>query len=433
MRTITQALLVTLALSASACATTPASGPTALPAEVAAIVEARCGNCHGASISGGAPMTLVTWESMHAASITRPSEQVFQTVAARIHDAARPMPASGMLPANELAILDDWIAAGAPPGNGSYVAPMPVEVGPEYLPCTPTAEFRAHAPGNMSEPFHLEPGAGSSGNSTLCFAFAAPFGDATQGTAFAPIIDDPRVLHHWIIFASESLPAGISAGDMWDCGASGGITATSQFLQGWAPGGLNTVFPEDQGRELPGPAAFIVLQVHYWNVANHADVFDRSGVAVCTTETPRTHEVGTSILGSLDLAIPPRANQHEVVGTCTPAITAPVTIVSSGPHMHTRGVSISTEVIRADGAREMLVDVPHWDFNSQTGEPAPGGALVIRPGDRLRTRCVYDNLTSEPITFGERTEDEMCFNFISAYPAGAIATEIGRPRRLCID
>jgi len=103
--------------------------------------------------------------------------------------------------------------------------------------------------------------------------------------------------------------------------------------------------------------------------------------------------------------------------------------------MHQRGVTIRTEVLRQgrEDRMEMLVDVPRWDFETQTAHPAPGGALIVEPGDVLRTTCVYDNLGDETVTFGERTEDEMCFNFISAFPAGAIATERGRARALCID
>jgi hypothetical protein len=434
MLTHSTKLALAAALFASACAPA-ASGPTPLPPDVQAIIDARCGSCHAPTPAGGAPMTLVTWESMHRMAVTRPDLEVYELVSMRIHDPVHPMPASGPLPAAELAALDAWIAAGAPPGDGSYMPRPPVEVGPEYLPCEPTAEFRAHAQGSIDQPYHLDPLAGNGGNTTLCFAFASPFGETTQGTAFAPIIDDSRVVHHWIIFGTEVLPAGVSVGDTFECGATGGgLGSDTQFLTGWAPGGLNSVYPADQGRELPGPTGFIILQVHYWNVAGYTDVQDRSGVALCSTDTPRPHEIGTSILGSLDILINPHENNHTVVGTCTPAITEPVTIVGSGPHMHTHGVSFRTDVIRAGStAPEMLVDIPHWDFNSQTGFPAPDGVMVINPGDMIRTTCVYDNPTDGTITFGERTEDEMCFNFVSAYPTGALVTEVGRTRRLCID
>jgi hypothetical protein len=422
--------------SLTACGTPAATGPTPLPADVQAIVDARCASCHAAPPGFGAPMPLGTWESMHAAAVTDPSREVFELVGARIHDARRPMPASGMLPASELATLDAWIAAGAPPGSGSVSTnPPPVQVGPAYLPCTPSAEFRAHAPGDPSTPYHLPVGAGATGNATMCFAFASPFGATTQGTAFAPILDDARVLHHWIIFASDTLPAGVSVGDAWECGASGGLTMASQFITGWAPGGQNQLMPSDQGRELPPTGQYVILQVHYWNVAGYVDVNDRSGVAVCTTDTPRPNLVATSTLGSLDIQIPPRAVGHTVVGTCTPDITAPVTIVGAGPHMHTHGVTFRTEVLRGGSTTnvETLVDIGRWDFNGQTGYAAPNGALVIQPGDVLRTTCTYDNGGDTDITFGERTEDEMCFDFVSAYPAGALANALGRARRLCID
>lgn len=423
--------LVALTTLAGACTTEPA-GARGFPADVAAVLEDNCVRCHAASPRFGAPMSLATWDALHTSSVTVPGTEVFSLAGVRIHDPARPMPPGDPLEPSDLSVLDAWIEAGAPPGDGpTLLEAPPVLVGPEHLPCEPTAEFRAFAPGTTEAPFALEGG----GNQVLCFAFASPFGDATQGTAFAPIIDDDRVLHHWIIFGTDALPAGTAPGDVWECGTSG-LGSASQFLTGWAPGGVNSVLPPDQGRELPGPTGFVVLQVHYWNVAAHTDVLDRSGVAVCTTETPREHEIGTSILGSLDIAIPPRARGHEVVGTCTPDLTEPVTIVASGPHMHMRGVSIRTEIIRAGapaGATEMLMEVPDWDFNTQTGVPAPGGATVVMPGDSLRTTCVFDNEGDATAYFGENTEDEMCFNFVSAYPAGALTTAAGRSRRLCID
>ncbi len=428
-------LSLSLSLSLVACGT-PASGPTPLPADVQSIVDAHCATCHAAAPQYGAPMSLVTWEAMHAPAVTDPSLQVYERVGMRIHDAQHPMPASGLLPNAALATLDAWIAAGAPPGDGTSSVTRPSDhVGPEYLPCTPSATFTAHAIGDTSAPFHLDPSSGDQGNTYMCFAFAAPFGDTTQGTAFAPIIDDARVIHHWIIFAADSLPSGVSPGDAWECGLGGTINTGTQFLTGWAPGGQNQVLAADQGRELPNAGGFIILQVHYWNVAGYTDVADRSGVALCTTDTPREHEIGTSTLGSLNIDIAPRAIGHEVVGTCTPDITEPVTIVASGPHMHTHGVAFRTEVLRGGSETniETLVDIGRWDFNAQSAYPAPGGTMVIQPGDVLRTTCTYDNGGDEAIYFGERTQDEMCFNFVSAYPTSALTTTGGRSRRLCID
>ncbi|CAG2245401.1 DBH [Mytilus edulis] len=48
--------------------------------------------------------------------------------------------------------------------------------------------------------------------------------------------------------------------------------------------------------------------------------------------------------------------------------------------------------------------------------------LRVNPGDEIRTTCTYYFLSSnETIFFGEGTSDEMCYGFITYYPAQNIA------------
>ena len=42
--------------------------------------------------------------------------------------------------------------------------------------------------------------------------------------------------------------------------------------------------------------------------------------------------------------------------------------------------------------------------------------IVVQPGDKLHSTCVFDNPGSQSVGFGEGTGDEMCFNFVLAYP-----------------
>ncbi len=45
-------------------------------------------------------------------------------------------------------------------------------------------------------------------------------------------------------------------------------------------------------------------------------------------------------------------------------------------------------------------------------------AVVVKPGDELRMKCVYKTTTHLEYTFfGDGTQDEMCFGFITYYPA----------------
>lgn len=61
-----------------------------------------------------------------------------------------------------------------------------------------------------------------------------------------------------------------------------------------------------------------------------------------------------------------------------------------------------------------------FDFNAQVSYPTP---LTLRPGDRLVTTCTYQNPRDVTVTTGTASESEMCFNFVTAYPAGALASK----------
>ena len=43
----------------------------------------------------------------------------------------------------------------------------------------------------------------------------------------------------------------------------------------------------------------------------------------------------------------------------------------------------------------------------------------------LTTTCSYNNTTNGLVTFGPNTENEMCYNFVTAYPAGALSGPAG--------
>ena len=66
-------------------------------------------------------------------------------------------------------------------------------------PRVPTVEFTAHDQGDA----FWVPAVGAD-NLYQCFTFASPVGPTSQAVAWAPITDDERVLHHWILFRTET-------------------------------------------------------------------------------------------------------------------------------------------------------------------------------------------------------------------------------------
>jgi hypothetical protein len=51
----------------------------------------------------------------------------------------------------------------------------------------------------------------------------------------------------------------------------------------------------------------------------------------------------------------------------------------------------------------------------------------------LRTSCTYDNASGKRVTFGEKTEDETCFDFLTVWPAPGLVNAGGRATQRCID
>src|SRR6185295_8192572 len=304
----------------------------------------KCQTCHAAKPLYGAPMPLVTYEDTQAPAKSDPSRTVHELMKVRLHDAVHPMPPTGDLPKTDLATLDGWLDGGAPPGTSATcggqggAGGQPNEVGPEYLPCKPTHTFTSHALGSTEAYRVPEQGAE---NLYQCFTFKSPFDGQVQGTAWAPILGDERVLHHWILYKTKTpqVDGGVAPCQM---------PSDATFVSGWAPGGQNFVLPDDIGLELGGPDDYYILQIHYHNMDHYDDALDTSGVAFCTTDTPRAHQAGIYTLGTVGINIPPHAQGYQTSGMCNSWLTKylpePLTVIASFPHMHGLGRKMRTEI-----------------------------------------------------------------------------------------
>ncbi len=182
---------------------------------------------------------------------------------------------------------------------------------------------------------------------------------------------------------------------------------------------------------------------NYWNLPGYDDVDDKSGVAVCTSDAPRPQTAGVLTLGEIaNLRIPAGATDVEIVGDCPASAIDRVGqlagvgegepvfhVISSGPHMHRLGKRFRSEILHSDGTSTVLSEVDPFSFDDQElyyqDPPVP-----IRRGDALRVTCTYDNPSDTEVRFGERSEDEMCFDFAIVYPIDRIPSEVPRA---CLD
>lgn len=90
---------------------------SALPCDVAPIIESRCLVCHGDPTSSSAPQSLLTVAQWKAPSISFPDKSNGALSLERMEDAERPMPPEGVVPAGELEIVRAWVEAGMPGGD----------------------------------------------------------------------------------------------------------------------------------------------------------------------------------------------------------------------------------------------------------------------------------------------------------------------------
>jgi hypothetical protein len=257
------------------------------------------------------------------------------------------------------------------------------------------------------------------------YYFRAPWGaQEVQGLKFRSIIDNTKIVHHWILYGVNS---GATQPDGSVQGGAGQGIGTMQgefYIAGWAPGALDIALPDGVGLHMPtGNSAMFRLEVHYFNTAPGSTAQeDASGVEFCVTSHKRPNEAAIHWMGTTNVNVP--TGKSTVTSTCVPQITnGPVHLFSLSSHMHRTGVHSTAVVKRADGGPSVtLIDDP-FSFMEQAGykEPRDGSApdVLINAGDTIDVSCSYDNPDAAK-RFGSNTEDEMCFFYAMAWPRGQL-------------
>jgi Copper type II ascorbate-dependent monooxygenase, N-terminal domain/Copper type II ascorbate-dependent monooxygenase, C-terminal domain len=404
------------------------AGPSdALPCDVARVVAEHCGSCHGETPAFGAPVPLADALDFQAAAKLSSGDLVAAALA-RLDDPRAPMPPTSQpaMPEADVRTLKEWLRAGAK-GTTSVCDPADAgaDAGAPLPPCDGDSyELRAHQNPAAAddEPFAVP----VKDDRYECFVFDVPWTGKRHGLRFDALIDDARVVHHWLVYGAG--PGEFKDGDVFDCS---GRHPDAQLLAGWAPGRGATVMPDDVGLQLPeqGKGHF-VLEIHYNNSAGHTDVKDRSGARLCASEDLRKNEAAVHWLGTESISVP-AGGAGTAVGTCSPRDKA--TILNTWPHMHQLGRHMTTVITRASGGQEVLVDKP-FSFADQVSYDL---SVQVGPGDKLRTTCSFTSDRSEETRFGSGSESEMCYNFVLAYPAGALTSAFGfsltGAKSTCID
>jgi peroxiredoxin len=217
------------------------------------------------------------------------------------------------------------------------------------------------------------------------------------------------VVHHILVFA---LPADANTFDP--------LRADESYFAGFAPGLVPDQLPTGFARPFPAGSK-LLFNVHY--TPNGLPQQDRSYLGIKFAD-PRSvvREVTVSCAFNKTFQIPPGAFNQEVRSQYV--FQRDSLLLSMIPHMHLRGKDFRYEATYPDGQREILLSVPHYDFDWQTAyrlrEPKtmPRGTVI---------NCVahYDNSDAnlnnpDPkamVRWGGQTFDEMMTGFFEIAPA----------------
>ncbi len=187
------------------------------------------------------------------------------------------------------------------------------------------------------------------------------------------------------------------------------------FRSSWIPlfgagnGNATLNAPEGSGHVLP-KGTQLLIQLHLLNTSA-ADVTTPVVVKMREAAAPNVTPVGLYAFGTNDITLA-ATQPGSVSNDCT--VEHDVNIFAWWPHMHRLGVSLSLSVGPSADSLEEVYRIDPWDFDNQEMTATP---LHIPQGYLSRVICAYNNPSMNEVTFGESSNDEMCFLSTFVTPA----------------
>uniref|UniRef100_A0A383VM64 DOMON domain-containing protein n=1 Tax=Tetradesmus obliquus TaxID=3088 RepID=A0A383VM64_TETOB len=183
--------------------------------------------------------------------------------------------------------------------------------------------------------------------------------------------------------------------------------------------------PQSAGLPMGTPGSqYLALELHYNNPEGLTGQKDKgSGLRVYYTDVLRPHDIGLITLQQPVLNIPPgqavlRSNVSVCPSECTAKFKGPLTLLDGFFHMHGLGKSIITRRFRNGTELSPVGQLRSYDYEFQGNTPINSEARTLLPGDTLTLQCTFDSTSRRNMTrSGPATADEMCFHWLSYYPA----------------
>ncbi len=297
------------------------------------------------------------------------------------------------LSVDEKRAIRDWVAAGSPEGDPADLPPPPQFVEGWQI---PRPDLILEMPREVAIPAE-----GSMPYELVEIDPKITRDVWVRASQVRP--GNPAVVHHVVVFV---LPPGVERID----------EAGGDFLAAYAPGMPPRIMPDGVAKRIPAGSK-IVLQLHY--TPRGTKQVDRSRIGLLFADPATVHkELMSGMALNYRFQIPP--GKRDFVSRADFRFSQPSMLLSLMPHMHLRGKSMRFVAEYPDGRREVILDVPRYEFDWQNlyvldqPKPMPEGAI-------LHTEAHFDNSADNPnnpdprraVTFGEQTQDEMHVGYLN--------------------
>ena len=406
-------LLGVFAISPASAADVPSqspSGPVTFNRDVLPILQAHCQTCHRPGEVG--PMALLTYEG------TRPWAKAMKAAVL-----SRKMPPwfadpkyghwanDRSLSQSEINTLTAWADGGALEGDAKD-KPAPVQwvdgwnIPKPDLVVEMPVEYEVPAKGTVEYTYIIVP---------------TGFTKDTWVEQMEMRPGNRAVVHHANIYIRRSnspwlrqYPVGVPfVPDEQKSSSSAGAPLADENVAGYVPGKQTVILSPGKAKLIPA-GADIVFQMHY--TANGTATKDRTKFGMVLAKQQPSMRVARIYTANNTFVIPPGASDFKVESSTT--LQQETTLVSLKPHMHLRGKSMEFRAVYPNGEKEVLLNVPNYDFNWQL-EFMLAEPKTLPKGTRLEMSASFDNSPNnksnpdptKPVRWGDQSWEEMAIAY----------------------
>jgi hypothetical protein len=386
------------------------------------ILQRNCQTCHRPGQM--APMSFLTYESV------RPWAK-----AIKVATSTRKMPPwfadpnyghisnDRSLKQAEIEQIAKWVDAGAPEGDPKD-APQQIKwaegwaIQPDIILDGPVTEIAAAPKNNVIE--------------WIFVTIPTNFKEDTWVTSVQLKPEHPEVTHHmclgfnahtpdtkyyeptWIDRERDAEGAAIPANGQTFGGQAAGRSTAEDC---WVPGQIAADYRAFNAAKLVPAGSDITFNLHY--TPNGKAVTDHLKIGLTIAKEPPTRRyVSLSISAPTDpkLFAIPAGDADWQSPPAEATFLQDAELVFMFPHMHYRGKDMTYALEYPGGRKEVILSVPHYDFNWQLGYHT---SIKVPKGTKLRVDAHFDNSVSNrfnpnpnrTVYYGEMTWEEMMFAF----------------------